>query len=389
MALLRARLVALAVFLAAPVAVAGPPPKAPRAQQVQNQKETRQSRSKTAKLEAPARRSSPGRSIGSPTDGRLIGGARLADAPYIRIVPVYAAGDARWGLEPLVKLIDDAARAVRKQFPGSILSVGHLSRPGGGNIERHASHESGRDADIGFYIKDYRGKLVYADHFVSFKGDGTAPSWPGAYFDDARNWAFVASVASSTRARVTHIFVATPLRQRLLRYAEKIGAPAAVRARAAELMMQPRGSSPHDDHFHIRIGCPPGMDKCIEYPAPRKRPSAVARAQPGSSEKGKGREKPRARATRPGHGGSSAPPPSPRPAPPPPKPVEPDDDMEEVEARRSEPIVPSLAPIVPGLDSVVIPAPLGGPRSGKADGSKPAPPDPAPIEDPDGVLDRR
>lgn len=391
MALLRARLVALAIFVAAPVAVAGPPPKAAR---VHHQTTKQPPRSKTAKLDAPARRYTPGRSIGSPTDGRLIGGARLGDAPYLRIVPVYAAGDARWGLEPLVTLIDNAARAVRKQFPDSVLSVGHLSRPGGGNIDRHASHESGRDADIGFYVKDHKGKLIYADHFVSFKGDGTAPTWPGAVFDDARNWAFIAAVASDTRARVTHIFVALPLRQRLLQYAAKIGAPLAIRSRAAELMMQPRGSSLHDDHFHIRIACPPGMDKCIEHPLPREHAQgALARAQTGHSGKSAARQdgKAQAPAPRPGHGvtsGAPAPARRPAPQPPPPKPAERDDDMD-AEARKSESLVPSLAPLVPGLDSVVIPAPLFVPRPEKPEEHKPAPPETPPIDDPDGVLESR
>src|SRR5258706_5516159 len=31
-------------------------------------------------------------------------------------------------------------------------------------------------------------------------------------------------------------------------------------------MAQPRGSLPHDDHFHIRISCPAAMEGCIELP---------------------------------------------------------------------------------------------------------------------------
>src|SRR5439155_25796279 len=138
------------------------------------------------------------------------------------------------------------------------------SRAGGGELDRHASHESGRDADVGFYVKNQAGRAIYAEHFVAFKGDGTAPSWPGAHFDDARNWAFVAALVGDGHARVSHIFVATPIRARLLTYAEKIGAPSSLRQRAAEVMAQPRGALPHDDHFHVRIMCPPAMDGCIE-----------------------------------------------------------------------------------------------------------------------------
>jgi penicillin-insensitive murein endopeptidase len=297
-------------------------------------------------------------------------------------------------------MIDHAARAVRKQFPDAVLSVGHLSRPGGGEIDRHASHESGRDADIGFYVKNQHGKTIYADHFVAFKADGAAPTWPGAQFDDAKNWALIAAIAGDARARVSHIFVASPLRTRLLQYAEKIGAPSAIRARAAELMAQPKGSLPHDDHFHVRIACPPGMDKCIEQPLARKHPrsnagkSALASVH-GAVGRNAGAKAHTTTPSHPTHHG--APPPKSSHAVPSPAPEsrapsgDRDARSDESESSKSEAFVPSLAPMIPGLDSAVIPAPLAGTRAEKAEKAedRPAPPpsDPPPIDDPDGVLD--
>jgi penicillin-insensitive murein endopeptidase len=210
-----------------------------------------------------------GRSVGSPTQGHLVGGMHLNESEALRIEPADTAGDVRWGLEPLVAMIERAARAVRKQFPDAIASVGHLSREGGGDVDQHRSHESGRDADVGFYVRSYSGRPLLPSHFVAFRGDGTAATWPGAYFDDARNWALVASFCGDPEARVTHIFIASPLRARLLAYAEHAGAPARTRLRAAELMQQPHGTLPHDDHFHVRIGCPAHMTGCVENPAPR------------------------------------------------------------------------------------------------------------------------
>jgi penicillin-insensitive murein endopeptidase len=193
----------------------------------------------------------------------------LEEAAYLRMVPVYAPGDVRWGLEPLVAMIERAGRAIRRQYPEAILSVGHLSRAGGGDLDRHRSHESGRDADISFFARSAKGKQLLASHFVPFRGDGTAASWPGAYFDDAKNWALVESLVADPDGRVTHLFVASPLRARLLAYAERVGASGAVRMRAAELMQQPRGTLPHDDHFHVRIACPPHMAGCVENPLAR------------------------------------------------------------------------------------------------------------------------
>ena len=222
------------------------------------------SRGRTATLAEP--RYAMGRSVGSPTDGHLVGGSHLDDSAYIRSLPMYAGSDDRWGLGSLVAMIDRSARAVHRQFPDAVLSVGHLSQRGGGDIDRHASHESGRDADLSFYIRSQTNHPLYSDQMVSFRGDGTTPTWPGALFDDAKNWALISAIAQETHARVTYIFVAAPLRARLLAYAARAGAPLAIRSRAAELMVQPRGSLPHDDHFHVRIGCPADSRGCIELP---------------------------------------------------------------------------------------------------------------------------
>lgn len=344
----------------------------------------------TANLGAPAGplRSIPATSVGSPTEGHLIGGAHLGDAPYLRIYPSYAGNDVRWGVDGLVGLVDRAARNVRKQFGDAVLSVGHLSKRGGGELDRHASHESGRDADIGFYVKNAAGKPIYADHMVAFSGDGTAAHWPGAHFDDARNWALVSSIVGDGHARVTHMFVATPIRERLLAYAAKIGASPAIRSRAAEVLAQPHGALPHDDHFHVRIACPSGMDKCVELPLAKKHGnhgSAVAShgraAHPSAGASAHASHAAPAAA----HGNPAhAAPPSPAA-----KPAAKPESRKPEEEARSESLIPSLGPSIPGLDSAVIPTPLAGVRSTWGT-TKEAPPAPKadPISDPDGVLEK-
>ncbi|HLK37254.1 MAG TPA: hypothetical protein VKU41_10920, partial [Polyangiaceae bacterium] len=124
-------------------------------------------------------------------------------------------------------------------------------------------------------VRSATGHQLLSPHFVSFHGDGTAPSWPGAYFDDAKNWALVSAIVGDPQAHVTHVFVAAPLRARLLAYADHAGVPAAVRMHAAELMQQPHGTLPHDDHFHVRIGCPPHQSGCVENPPMRARAGAA------------------------------------------------------------------------------------------------------------------
>ena len=48
--------------------------------------------------------------MGSPTEGHLLGGARLEDTPYLHVLPHDVPGDVRWGLTPLVTMIDRGAR---------------------------------------------------------------------------------------------------------------------------------------------------------------------------------------------------------------------------------------------------------------------------------------
>jgi penicillin-insensitive murein endopeptidase len=349
----------------------------------------------TARLSSAAapQRVAPSKSIGSPTDGKLLNGVHLEGAPYLRIYPVYTGSDVRWGTDTLVGLVDRAAKSVRKQFPDAVLSVGQLSKNGGGEVDRHASHESGRDADVGFYVKSSLGKPLLADHMVAFIGDGTAPSWPGAHFDDARNWALVSAIVADPHARVTHLFVATPIRERLLAYAAKIGASPAIRTKVAEVLAQPHGSLPHDDHFHVRIACPSGQDgKCVEQPVAKNHGRGAVMASASASH---------GHAAHAAHGGtpstasaSSTPAPAHAapasghapPAAVPPKHAPRGEPAEE--SAKSEPSIPSLTPSVPGLDSAVIPAPLTGVRSTWGTAKELPPPAKADaISDPDGVLE--
>jgi penicillin-insensitive murein endopeptidase len=162
-------------------------------------------------------------------------------------------------------MVDRAARAVAKRYPGTVLYVGDISRRRGGEIAGHRSHESGRDADLGFYVFNAGGKQVQAQAFIPFDGSLRSASAPGARFDLARNWLLIERLMADPEARVTHIFVAAPLRQRLLEFARSQGVPGRVITRAAMVMMQPTRAMAHDNHFHVRIACPASMrGKCVE-----------------------------------------------------------------------------------------------------------------------------
>ncbi|MBI4954755.1 MAG: penicillin-insensitive murein endopeptidase [Myxococcales bacterium] len=243
----------------------------------------------------------PSVSVGSPNHGVLVGGRRLEHAAHLRVV-----GAARWGLPELVGMLERGAARVARRFPKSVLTVGDLSRRGGGEVGGHNSHESGRDADVAFYL-ERRGKAFVAPRFATIDATGRALRMPGVEFDDARNWALVEAWLSDPEARVLQIFVVDHLRTRLLAYAARSGASASLQARAAAALLQPRHATPHDNHFHVRIACPRGQAQCVDY-STKPEPSPVARgARPRAVPK---QAAPAPRSTRKGDGPAHVPAPA-------------------------------------------------------------------------------
>ena len=220
----------------------------------------------SVKITKPAEPPLRAESVGPPNEGRLEGGIHLdVTKPYLRGAPMHSSVDTRWGLPALVHAIDHAAKAVAKKHPGAVLNVGDLSRRNGGELARHHSHESGRDADLGFYIVDAQGKPLSRPTFTKID-DKLAAEVAGARFDVAKNWLFLQNLLLDRDARVSHVFVAEPIKHALLAHARSRGVAHALYLRAALVMMQPTGGLPHDDHFHVRISCPSSMKKtCVEY----------------------------------------------------------------------------------------------------------------------------
>lgn len=192
-------------------------------------------------------------SVGAPNRGTLRGGLRLKSSKHLKV----REGARTWGLPQLTRALQRAATRVNKKHGRSVLLVGDLSKKGGGSLDGHKSHQTGRDADVGFYATNSRGKPITLKRFVAFDGAGKArgePSWPR--FDDARNWTFVEALLEDRDASVKYLFVSGALRARLLAYATKKAAPKELIDRAAAVMISPKEADAHDDHFHVRIACP-------------------------------------------------------------------------------------------------------------------------------------
>jgi penicillin-insensitive murein endopeptidase len=215
---------------------------------------------------APQRERTESHSIGSPQTGRVLRAVRLRASATVRHVPQYMASGNFYGTAELVGLLERTARAVATRWPDSPLWVGELSAAGGGHIEGHNSHRSGRDADLAFYIRSHRGVAESFWRFVTFDGQGLARRAPRPmHFDDARNWALVASMLRDPIVRVQYLFVAKPIRTRLLMEGRRRGESDAFLRAAAAVLVEPQSGHKHANHFHLRIFCPPDdRPECLD-----------------------------------------------------------------------------------------------------------------------------
>jgi penicillin-insensitive murein endopeptidase len=209
-------------------------------------------------------------SVGSFNHGLLRRGAHLAPRGEGYLVPpLWQARQSSYATDELVEAIAHAAARVSREYPGSILGIGDLSRRGGGDSVLHRSHENGRDADLIYYAVDDKGRPVLpADSMPRYPyWDGRArtplppehgvvfgpfsPRW----FDVRRNWAIVRALLEEPRIELQYLFINNRLRERLLAYAAEQGEDPALLERAEVILHQPGDSAPHDDHLHVRIFC--------------------------------------------------------------------------------------------------------------------------------------
>lgn len=207
-------------------------------------------------------------SVGYPNDGWQRRAKKLRKRSYLHIKS--SSKDHCYGHPALVLMLERSARDIAHLARGSVLVVGDLSAKHGGRLYGHHSHQSGRDADVAFYMKDENGKAFVPDHFIAFDGAGKAKDKSGVVFDDYRNWLLLQDWVRDKRAGLAHIFISTPLKLRLIRYARRHKRYRRYVDDALKLLEQPEHAEPHDDHFHVRISCPKHQSEiCHEESRPR------------------------------------------------------------------------------------------------------------------------
>ncbi|TMQ21551.1 MAG: penicillin-insensitive murein endopeptidase [Deltaproteobacteria bacterium] len=196
-------------------------------------------------------------SVGKASHGYLIDGARLPDHGEGFITrDVWRARDNRFGTDELIDLVIGVARRMRRQVPGVNLVVADLSGRGGGErIAFHRSHQSGRDADLLYYMRDAAGRPFEPDAMHVFNAAGRARDGSGITVDIPRTWLLVKELITASEAPVQWVFMYEPIARKLIEHAQQIGEPEALIERARKICRQPGDSARHDDHMHVRVYC--------------------------------------------------------------------------------------------------------------------------------------
>jgi len=195
-------------------------------------------------------------SLGYTALGSLERAAELpARGEGFALLPMVRGRGTQFATDELVGLLQRAAAGVRETYPRAVLRIGNASYRRGGKFQWSVSHRAGRDVDLAFFVDDPRGRPLEVQSYEHFGRDGRAAGNRERRFSVPRNWALVEALVMDTETPVQRIFVADWLRTRLLEHAHQSGADPQAILRAELVLAQPRDSSPHADHFHVRIYC--------------------------------------------------------------------------------------------------------------------------------------
>jgi penicillin-insensitive murein endopeptidase len=196
-------------------------------------------------------------STGDSRDGAIQGDLQLPRRGRgFTVLPATVKRGYSYGTDRLIHLVESLGRHVATQHPGFVLGVGNLSRRGGGDIPQSQSHNSGRDVDIAFPLRNRRDRPVRPRALTRLgpelrSQDGALRLAPEV------GWTIVRHLLEAPGVDVAWLFCSAPVRDAILKAGAQRQAPPELLASAQVVLRQPSDSSPHDDHFHLRLHCSP------------------------------------------------------------------------------------------------------------------------------------
>jgi len=191
-------------------------------------------------------------SVGAPNKGKVKGARRQ---------PAKGGGfmrkndNASFGTDETVALLSWVCARMEQMYPGTAPAVmGDISTETGGRLRPHKSHQSGRDADVGYYFAGN----PELDHFKDASRDS---------LDAEKTWTFVELLLSTSQ--VEYFFIDRRLHEPLYKEALARGwkdeelkvlfeAPVGKTSGTGVI----RHQKGHLHHLHVRFRCPDGDPSC-------------------------------------------------------------------------------------------------------------------------------
>lgn len=191
-------------------------------------------------------------SVGKSSNGRLKRGRQMPKRGdgFLR-----KNDKAAWGTDETVALLSWAAMEMTRRFPGTVpMVIGDLSDEDGGRLRPHLSHQSGRDADIGYY-------------FVGNKKLGHFKTATRENLDVEKNWTLIELLIAT--GQVKYFFIDRRFHKILYKQALEMGW---TETEARALFEAPIGKAKksgvirhipgHKHHLHVRFRCPEDDERC-------------------------------------------------------------------------------------------------------------------------------
>jgi LysM repeat protein len=189
---------------------------------------------------------------GRPNRGRLTNGVQLPKSEYYTI----RKPERAWATSKASLIIQKsiATFRIKTGYEGEIL-IADVSQKGGGRLQPHSSHRTGRDADI---------------RLPKLKGVAPGKAPTASEIDWAASWVLLRSFIET--GEIEYIFLSYGRQKRLAAAAKAAGATAEYRK---EHIQFPKGSGSnkgtirhskgHTIHFHVRIKCAKEAPNCQSY----------------------------------------------------------------------------------------------------------------------------
>jgi murein endopeptidase len=242
----------LAAALVASVAVAQDPPH-PRGKS----KEYRDVLAEIAKM---AKAKPPSVASGTVSKGHLEHACELPTPGF-----GYKVADPKrkthFGTDQMTFGIMELAALLQELHPGSPwMSIGDITGPNGGKLDPHINHQDGQDVDIAYFYKDAETGAPVDRGWMKCDDQGRVKGGK-VVFDAERSFELLALwVDSPYFGGCEWILCFDPIKKILVEEGHTLARKDKKRAAAYEsataqlekLLTQPK-SSPHDDHFHVRI----------------------------------------------------------------------------------------------------------------------------------------